>query len=253
MSYLRSPPGQRRRARPLDASAKPSGSSASTPALPAQIPQCQRRRSRRGQSSVINARSRPCSDVGSDGSRRPCELPSRIRGRYDVTEDNPAAVAGGVHRPGGVITSAALLLIIVVGISPSRRDHDHQAARRGHDCRAGRERHDRAGVLVSGRHAPGRPGELAGTQFSGPTTPGTAFTHMGRPGWAAPGFPVSTGRQRKCPAGGPASRRASTVERHSPPGAHHASPQAAFNRYRPGRDGLRASFRSSEHPTASEV
>jgi uncharacterized membrane protein YdfJ with MMPL/SSD domain len=42
-------------------------------------------------------------------------LLSRIRERYDVTGDNTAAVAGGLQRTGGVITSAALLLIIVVG------------------------------------------------------------------------------------------------------------------------------------------
>jgi trehalose monomycolate/heme transporter len=42
-------------------------------------------------------------------------LLSRIRERYDMTGDNTAAVAGGLQRTGGVITSAALLLIIVIG------------------------------------------------------------------------------------------------------------------------------------------
>jgi trehalose monomycolate/heme transporter len=42
-------------------------------------------------------------------------LLSRIRERYDVTGDNTAAVAGGLQRTGGIITSLALLLIIVVG------------------------------------------------------------------------------------------------------------------------------------------
>ena len=42
-------------------------------------------------------------------------LLSRIRERYDITGDNTAAVAGGLQRTGGVITSAALLLMIVVG------------------------------------------------------------------------------------------------------------------------------------------
>ncbi|HKB29244.1 MAG TPA: MMPL family transporter, partial [Streptosporangiaceae bacterium] len=42
-------------------------------------------------------------------------LLSRIRERYDVTGDNRAAVASGLQRTGGVITSAALLLIIVIG------------------------------------------------------------------------------------------------------------------------------------------
>jgi trehalose monomycolate/heme transporter len=42
-------------------------------------------------------------------------LLSRMRERYDVTGDNAAAVAGGLQRTGGVITSAALLLVIVIG------------------------------------------------------------------------------------------------------------------------------------------
>jgi trehalose monomycolate/heme transporter len=42
-------------------------------------------------------------------------LLSRIRERYDVTGDNTAAVAGGLQRTGGVITSAAFLLLIVIG------------------------------------------------------------------------------------------------------------------------------------------
>jgi trehalose monomycolate/heme transporter len=42
-------------------------------------------------------------------------LLSRIRERYDVTGDNTASIASGLQRTGGVITSAALLLLIVVG------------------------------------------------------------------------------------------------------------------------------------------
>jgi trehalose monomycolate/heme transporter len=42
-------------------------------------------------------------------------LLSRIRERYDATGDNTAAVASGLQRTGGLITSLALLLIIVVG------------------------------------------------------------------------------------------------------------------------------------------
>jgi trehalose monomycolate/heme transporter len=42
-------------------------------------------------------------------------LLSRIRERVDQTGDNAEAVASGLQRTGGVITSAALLLVIVVG------------------------------------------------------------------------------------------------------------------------------------------
>jgi uncharacterized membrane protein YdfJ with MMPL/SSD domain len=42
-------------------------------------------------------------------------LLSRIRERYDVTGNNTEAVASGLQRTGGIITSAALLLLIVIG------------------------------------------------------------------------------------------------------------------------------------------
>ncbi|MGD0700786.1 MAG: MMPL family transporter [Trebonia sp.] len=43
-------------------------------------------------------------------------LVSRIRERYVATGDNTAAIASGLQRTGGVITSAALLLIVVIGM-----------------------------------------------------------------------------------------------------------------------------------------
>jgi len=43
-------------------------------------------------------------------------LLSRIRERYDETGDNTVAVAAGLQRTGGLITSLAFLLIIVVGL-----------------------------------------------------------------------------------------------------------------------------------------
>jgi trehalose monomycolate/heme transporter len=43
-------------------------------------------------------------------------LLSRIRERYDITGDNAGAIASGLQRTGGVITSAALLLVIVIGL-----------------------------------------------------------------------------------------------------------------------------------------
>jgi RND superfamily putative drug exporter len=42
-------------------------------------------------------------------------LMSRIREQYDLTGDNTAAVAIGLQRTGRIITSAALLLIVVIG------------------------------------------------------------------------------------------------------------------------------------------
>ena len=43
-------------------------------------------------------------------------LLSRIRERYVATGDNTASIASGLQRTGGVITSAALLLVIVIGM-----------------------------------------------------------------------------------------------------------------------------------------
>jgi len=40
---------------------------------------------------------------------------SRIREQYDITGNNTEAVATGLQRTGGIITSAALLLVIVIG------------------------------------------------------------------------------------------------------------------------------------------
>jgi trehalose monomycolate/heme transporter len=43
-------------------------------------------------------------------------LLSRIRESYDITHDNAGAIASGLQRTGGVITSAALLLVVVIGM-----------------------------------------------------------------------------------------------------------------------------------------
>ena len=43
-------------------------------------------------------------------------LLSRIRERYVATGDNTASIASGLQRTGGVITSAALLLVVVIGM-----------------------------------------------------------------------------------------------------------------------------------------
>ncbi|GAA2420054.1 MMPL family transporter [Actinomadura vinacea] len=42
-------------------------------------------------------------------------LLSRVREQYDLTGDNTAAVAAGLQRTGGIITSAALLFVVVIG------------------------------------------------------------------------------------------------------------------------------------------
>jgi uncharacterized membrane protein YdfJ with MMPL/SSD domain len=48
-------------------------------------------------------------------------LLSRIREEWDVSHDNPGAVAIGLQRSGRIITSAALLLVIVIGAFSTSR------------------------------------------------------------------------------------------------------------------------------------
>ena len=48
-------------------------------------------------------------------------LLSRVREEWDRTGDNTAAVATGLQHTGGIITAAALLLIVVVGRLRHRR------------------------------------------------------------------------------------------------------------------------------------
>ena len=57
-------------------------------------------------------------------------LLSRIREQYDLTGDNTAAVATGLQRTGGIITSAALLLLVVIGAFSPVGHHLHQDDRR---------------------------------------------------------------------------------------------------------------------------
>ena len=89
-------------------------------------------------------------------------LLSRIREEWDRTHDNTRAVAIGLQRTGRIITSAALLLVVVIGafatsgisfitmigVGPGVRD----PARRDRDSWPARARH----------HATARPGQLVG-------------------------------------------------------------------------------------------
>ena len=95
-------------------------------------------------------------------------LLSRIRERYDQTGDNTVAVAAGLQRTGGVITSLALLLIIVVGRVLRVRHHVHQADGRGHDRRAAGRRVRGPGPAGAGHDAAARPGQLVGAAPAAP-------------------------------------------------------------------------------------
>ncbi len=95
-------------------------------------------------------------------------LLSRIRERYDETGDNTVAVAAGLQRTGGLITSLALLLVVVVGLVLRLKHHVPQAARRRHDRRADRGR-VRGPHPARPRHdAAARPRELVGSRPAAP-------------------------------------------------------------------------------------
>jgi hypothetical protein len=96
-------------------------------------------------------------------------LLSRIRERYDQTGDNTAAVASGLQRTGGLITSLALLLlIIVVGAFSASGITFIKLMGVGIDRGAagGRDRHP--GAAGAGHHAPARPGQLVGAAAAAP-------------------------------------------------------------------------------------
>ena len=94
-------------------------------------------------------------------------LLSRIREQWDLTHDNTLAVATGVQRTGRIITSAALLLAVVIGAFSTSgivfmkmigdRHARRPAARRDRRPDAARARHDEAArqleLVGAGGHA----------------------------------------------------------------------------------------------------
>ena len=70
-------------------------------------------------------------------------LLSRIQEAWDETGDNDRAVAVGLQRSGRIITSAALLIVIVFAGFADRRDRGHEAARPGPRARRRDRRHRR--------------------------------------------------------------------------------------------------------------
>ena len=119
-------------------------------------------------------------------------LLSRIRERYDITGDNTAAVAGGLQRTGGLITSAALLLVIVDRRVLRVRHHVHQADGRRDDRGPDRGRDGRAGAAGARDDAAARAARTGGrrSRCAG-CTRGTASARATRPR-RAPHPPLSS-------------------------------------------------------------
>ena len=73
-------------------------------------------------------------------------LLSRVREQWDRTHDNDLAVATGVQKTGRIITSAALLLAVVIGAFGLSRHRVHEDDRHRHAGRPAHRRHRRPGA-----------------------------------------------------------------------------------------------------------
>ncbi len=91
-------------------------------------------------------------------------LLSRVRERYDTTGNNAEAVASGLQRTGGVITSAALLLVIVIGAFSASGITFIKLMGVGHDRGSDRGRLYRPRDARAGHDAAARPGQLVGAR-----------------------------------------------------------------------------------------
>ena len=125
-------------------------------------------------------------------------LLSRIQEAYRRTGDNTAAVAEGLAKTAGVITGAALIMVIVFGLRPGRVDHDQEHRGRHGDRRAHR-RDDRPGAARAGHDAPDGPLELVGPGPLGRLADRLGFSHVEDEPEPAPADPATT---RRAPSAG---------------------------------------------------
>ena len=92
-------------------------------------------------------------------------LLTRMRETWDRTGDNRAAVAHGLERSGRIVTSAALIVVVVAGLVRVRRHRADQGPRARHRDRRGPRRHRRPGPARPGDDATPRALELVGAGF----------------------------------------------------------------------------------------
>ena len=87
-------------------------------------------------------------------------LLSRMKEVWDRTGDNAEAVARGLERSGRIVTSAALIVVVVAGVVRVRRHRADQGARARHGDRGRPRRDGRPGAARAGHDAPARAVEL---------------------------------------------------------------------------------------------
>ena len=95
-------------------------------------------------------------------------LLSRVREQWDRTHDNDLAVATGVQKTGRIITSAALLLAVVIGAFGLSRHRVHEDDRHRHAGRAADRRDRRPGAAGPRDDEAARRLELVGARPDAP-------------------------------------------------------------------------------------
>ena len=83
-------------------------------------------------------------------------LLSRMKEVWDRTGDNQEAVARGLERSGRIVTSAALIVVVVAALVRVRRHRPDQGARDRHGDRGRPRRDGRPGAARAGDDAPAR-------------------------------------------------------------------------------------------------
>ena len=91
-------------------------------------------------------------------------LLSRMKEVWDQTGDNTEAVARGLERSGRIVTSAALIVVVVARLVRVRRHRPDQGARDRHGDRGGPRRDGRPGAARAGDDAAPRQVELVGAR-----------------------------------------------------------------------------------------
>ena len=167
-------------------------------------------------------------------------LLTRMKEAWDRTGDNAEAVARGLERSGRIVTSAALIVVVVAGSFAFADIVLIKALGLGHGDRGGPRRDDRPGAARAGHDAPARSLELVDAGAAARAGWPAGCRVRGRGGGrdpmsasiAAPGrrSPARVGLARRTAAGGPILANPAAVP--TPPAAAPAPPRPPPTRCR---------------------